>query len=141
VLSIAQNTALFSILGTTYGGDGQTSFKLPDLRGRVALHPGNGPGLSPRTLGEVDGTESVTLTSQQLPAHNHTLGAHNDAPTTKDPTNNVLAAAEIYASGVNATTSPSAIGSTGGSQPHDNMQPFLGINFIIALEGVYPSRS
>jgi microcystin-dependent protein len=141
LMPIAQNTALFSILGTTYGGDGVTTFGLPDLRGRVPLHPGTGPGLSPRQLGESDGLESVTLVTNQIPAHNHGLLAAAEPPVGRDPTNSSLSQAQIY------TTKPptvylqnASIGSTGGSQPHDNMQPFLGINFIIALEGIYPPR-
>lgn len=141
LLSIAQNTALFSILGTTYGGDGMTTFALPDLRGRVPLHPGTGPGLTPRQLGESTGEESVTLLTNQIPAHNHALLAAAQDPAVRDPTNNALAQAQIYTTRPPSTPmQATSIGPTGGSQPHDNMQPFLGINFIIALEGVFPPR-
>jgi microcystin-dependent protein len=141
LLAIAQNTALFSVLGTTYGGDGVTTFGLPDLRGRVPLHPGTGPGLSPRQLGESDGVESVTLVTDQIPAHNHGLLAAAQDPVGRDPTNNSLSQAQIYTTRPPTVSMQSAsIGPTGGGQPHDNMQPFLGINFIIALEGIYPPR-
>lgn len=133
LMSIAQNTALFSILGTTYGGDGQTTFALPDLRGRAPIHPGNGPGLTPRALGESSGSESVTLTVGQIPAHNHVVQSAPEA--NGDPSANIFAAATDEKAGQAAT------GVAGGSQPHDNMQPFLALNYIIALQGVFPSRS
>lgn len=144
ILSIAQNTALFSLLGTTYGGNGQTTFALPDLRGRYPMQPGQGPGLSPRTLGEQGGSESVTLITNQMPAHNHLLNASTEDAGVKNPTGQVLATttAPTYATGpINATMNPAAIGANGGSQPHNNMSPFLCINYIIALEGIYPSRN
>lgn len=161
LLSIAQNTALFSILGTTYGGDGRTTFALPDLRGRVPMHAGTGPGLTARTLGERGGVESVTLTTAQLPAHNHTasattsatLHASNSAGTLNSPTGNVLADDgndRIYSNTApNVTMSPAAItasttvtiNDTGGNQPHINMQPYTVINFIICLQGIFPSRN
>lgn len=144
LLAISQNSALFSILGTTYGGNGQTTFALPDLRGRVAVHPGNGPGLTPRTLGESSGTESVTLLANQLPPHNHTLNVVNDDSKSGTAANNLLgnAQTEVYSGeSPNAQMNPAAIGVTGGGQPLPIMQPFQCVNFIIALEGVYPSRS
>ena len=134
LLSIAQNTALFSILGTTYGGDGRTTFALPDLRGRVPLHAGasTGPGLSHRELGERGGSESVALTGAQLPPHQHTLQAAPEA--NGDPAGGILAAATDEKRGQTVT------GVAGGGQPHDNMQPYLGLNYIIALQGIFPSR-
>ncbi len=149
-MSIAQNTALFSILGTTYGGDGVTTFALPDLRGRVPLGQGQGPGLTPRVLGEESGSETVTLISTEIPAHNHQLLANTAAGSLPEPTNNVLAGVSDPNSGglfnafeatANTTLSPLAIGVTGGSQPHNNMQPYLCLNYIIALVGIFPSRN
>lgn len=142
LLSIAQNSALFSILGTTYGGDGITTFGLPDLRGRVPMHWGNGPGLTPRTVGEQSGSESVTLLQTQVPAHTHTVNASDVAADARNPANAILAQNASYTtSAPNTTMSASSLTSVGGGQPHDNMQPFLAITFIIALEGIYPSRS
>jgi microcystin-dependent protein len=147
LLPIAQNSALFSILGTTYGGDGRTTFALPDLRGRVPVSSGQGPGLSPYTLGENGGTEQVTLLSTQMPAHTHVLVANNTAGTRAEPEGNVLAAesagaTQIYSdASATVTMNPVSISATGGSQPHSNLQPFLCLNYIIALEGIYPSRN
>lgn len=152
LLSIAQNTALFSILGTTYGGNGQTTFGLPDLRGRVPMGQGQGPGLSPRTLGEMSGTETVTLLSSEMPAHTHSLvvnpRAVSEAGNTADPTNaypaNSGALDKEYSSTgtiVNMGVAAGTIGAAGGSQPHSNLQPSLVINFLIALEGLFPSRN
>jgi microcystin-dependent protein len=147
LLSIAQNTALFSLLGTYYGGDGQTTFALPDLRGRLPMHTGSGPGpgLSPRSLGESGGTESVTLSSTQMPAHSHPLQVDNANGTTASPVGTLLARdpSGTPAYGVNATgtLSAQAIASAGGSQPHQNMPPFLAINYCISLYGIYPPRS
>lgn len=154
IMSIAQNTALFSLLGTTYGGNGQTTFGLPDLRGRVPIQQGQGPGLSPRTLGEVGGTETVTLISTQMPAHNHTIGASTSPGNIANPSNNTLAVGQVTVNGgtelVNmyvGSTAPNVAlnaqtaGVAGGSQPHNNMQPFLAINYIIALQGIFPSRN
>ena len=145
ILSIAQNTALFSILGTTYGGNGQTTFALPDLRGRAPMQPGQGPGLSPRTLGEQGGSETVTLISNQMPAHVHSMLASSNVGSSSSPEGTYLAAADpsqlTFVSSVNTTMGQQSIGVAGGSQPHNNMQPFLCVNFIIALEGIYPSRN
>lgn len=150
ILSIAQNTALFSLLGTTYGGNGQTTFALPDLRGRLPMGQGQGPGLSPRTLGEVSGTETVTLLVTQMPAHNHgfTLNAVSEAGDTSVPTGAYLANTgaldkEYKASGtvVAMNSGAGAVGASGGSQPHSNMPPYLVLNFYIALEGIFPSRN
>lgn len=142
LLSIAQNTALFSLLGTTYGGDGITTFALPDLRGRVALHPGQGPGLSDYALGAKGGSESTTLTTNNLPAHTHPLLATSTGQTDDSPAGNVLAQADIYGPGPgNVTLATSAVGATGEGQPVANLQPYTCITAIIAVEGVYPSRS
>lgn len=142
LLSIAQNTALFSILGTTFGGNGQTTFGLPNLQGRVPLHPGDGPGLSPRVLGEMGGEEAVTLLQTQLPPHSHTASATGGDATTSKPDGAVPASGGAYAAASDGSTmSPSFIGGGGSSQPHDNMQPYQAVNFIIALEGIFPSRN
>jgi len=140
ILSIAQNTALFSLLGTTYGGNGQTTFALPDLRGRVPLHPGQGPGLSPRSLGETAGTENVTLSTAQMPQHLHQLPASGNEETTNQAVPNAVPAkGGVYSTAPNTTMAPTA--AAGGSQPHENMPPYQAVNFIIALEGIFPSRN
>ncbi len=148
LMSIAQNTALFALLGTTYGGNGQTTFGLPDLRGRFGLHQGQGPGLSSRTIGESAGTESVTLITSQLPQHNHTLNAVNAPGSSRTSPGNFLGnesqnKTSFYAPAASPSASLNAasIGLAGGNQPHNNMQPFLVINYCIALEGVFPSRN
>ena len=146
LLSIAQNSALFSLLGTTYGGDGQTTFAFPDLRGRVPIHPGQGPGLSPHTLGEKAGTENRTLLITNMPAHNHLLNAVSESGGASAPAGAFLANSgaldkEYKTSGTNVTMHPQAIGISGGSQPFSIMQPYLCINYIIAMEGIYPSRN
>ena len=147
ILSIAQNTALFSLLGTTFGGNGQTTFALPDLRGRVPMGWGQGPGLSSRTLGETGGTETTTLIISQIPAHNHTLNALPASGNTSDPTGNYLANTgpldkEYLNSGASLTPmAANSISPAGGSQPHNNIQPYLVLNFYIALEGIFPSRN
>ena len=144
LLAIAQNTALFSLLGTNYGGDGRTTFGLPDLRGRVPMHAGSGPGLTPRYLGQKGGQEQVTLNESQIPAHTHQAKASSEAPDTNSPENAVSAQkvrTHLYNTGpsdVNMGTT--AISSTGGSQAHDNMQPYQCLNYIICLQGLYPSR-
>lgn len=134
LLSIAQNTALFSILGTTYGGDGRVTFALPDLRGRVPLHPGQGPGLSSYSLGEAAGTETVTLTEAEMPTHSHSMVISTTQPggTAKAIEGELTP---------NPIVAPNAVGNTGGSQPHPNMQPYLALNYIIALQGIFPSRN
>ncbi|HZT30483.1 MAG TPA: tail fiber protein [Bryobacteraceae bacterium] len=146
LLPISQNTALFSILGTTFGGDGISTFALPDLRGRVTVHQGQGPGLSPYTIGQSAGTENVTLLSSQMPAHNHVINATESA-TTSDPAGAVPAneAANrtmIYGATPDGTVMNAAMcGNAGGSQPHSNIQPYLCVTFIIALQGIFPSRN
>ena len=143
LLPISTNTSLFSLLGTTYGGDGRTTFALPDLRGRVPIHQGTGPGLSPRKIGSKSGSETVTLTVAEMPGHNHQLTC-SDVPATLDsPVNNVIANVPKPAFDPTGTQtmSPGAITNNGGSRSHNNMQPYLTINFCIALVGIFPSRS
>ncbi len=135
-LPINQNQALYSLLGTTYGGNGQTTFALPDLRGRAPMHVGKG-----HTLGERSGAPTVTLAMSELPTHSHALNAVNSTPSANDPSNALLGAAPIYASPANlAAMSPGSITVTGGSEPHENMQPFLTLNFCIALQGSFPAQ-
>ncbi|HEY0548649.1 MAG TPA: tail fiber protein [Verrucomicrobiae bacterium] len=146
LLSIAQNTALFSLLGTTFGGNGQTTFGLPDLRGRVPNGQGQGPGLSNYSMGQVGGTESVTLITQQMPAHSHNLNCYSEDGNQGNANGNIAAstgAAPPPYSNVafNSQMSPTAIGPTGNSQPHDNLSPYLTMNYCIALEGIFPSRN
>ena len=142
IMSIAQNTALFSLLGTTYGGNGQTTFALPDLRGRVAVSAGQGPGLQNYSLGEIAGSENVTLISSQMPAHTHLVGASTgSAQATPDnafPGSDT--STQIYDLAASTTMSPQMIQPAGGSQPHENRSPYLVLNYIIALQGIFPSR-
>ena len=154
LLLISQNTALFSLLGTTYGGDGKSTFALPNLQGRVALNPGPGPGLSPRSLGEEGGSPAVTLLVSEMPAHIHPL-FFTDAPaTTNTPAADVMPAfnASLNFPGItkpvntyaetspNAVFAPQTLSIAGGSQPHNNMQPYLVLNYCIAVQGIYPPR-
>jgi len=170
LLAISSNSALFSILGTTYGGDGRTTFALPDLRGRVAIGEGNGPGLRQRTLGQQMGREEVALGLNEMPAHTHTVNSTklkgNIVFSTEKGNTNIPSATTLLAQGISKkgrdeignaniyhtstvasgsieipTSGDISIGNAGASQAHDNMQPSLVINYIIALEGVYPSRS
>jgi microcystin-dependent protein len=144
ILPISQNTALFSLLGTTYGGNGVSTFALPDLRGRVPIQPGQGPGLSLRSLGEQGGIEGAMLGTGEMPAHTHTLGASSANGTSDAAAGRVAArspaAIPQYAAASDADLSAAAIGSAGGGQAHNNMQPYLGLSFIIALQGIYPPR-
>lgn len=146
LLSIAENEVLFTIIGTTYGGDGQTTFALPDLRGRLPMHTGTGSGLSTRILGEGGGTEEVTLTINQMPSHNHAVAAVTDDANQNMPTGNLFANTKVldkeYSDAVSNTTMKSnMIGYTGGNQPFNNVQPFLAVNFIISLYGIFPSQN
>jgi len=148
LLAINQNQALFSLLGTTYGGNGQTTFALPDLRGRVPIHAGFGAGLPARTLGERAGVESVTLTSTQIPSHTHglfgtTTTANRRLPAGKTLGTDSASVAEYYAApGTNMTTlAPASVSNAGSGQAHSNMQPFLVVNICIALSGIFPSRN
>lgn len=150
LLPISQYSALFSILGTTYGGDGRSTFALPDLRGRVAIHPGNGPGLSAYKLGQKGGAETQTLTTAQLPSHSHTIHANSGPGTSATASNGSTIAGHgttappagnFTSQAPNVALSPQSASNTGGGQPVDIRQPYLTVNFIIALQGVYPSRS
>lgn len=147
LLPISQNTALFSILGTVYGGDGRTTFGLPDLRGRFALQQGNGPGLSPIKLGQKGGVETVTLNQTQIPSHTHdvAVGCSSAAGSESSPVGRYRAADEedVFADspGSSETMGGSQSENAGGGQPHTNIQPFLCVNYIIAMQGTYPSRS
>lgn len=145
ILPISQNTALFSLLGTTYGGDGRVTFALPDLRGRIPVGMGSGPGLTPRTMGEIAGEESVTLTLQQMPAHNHKAEASSMAGNTVSPTGAYWAPAPrmlLYSAATSLTAmNPLALGNAGGNLPHDNLKPYLTLNYIIWLQGIFPPRS
>ncbi len=146
LLSIAQNTALFSILGTTFGGDGTSTFALPDLRGRVAIHWGQGPGLSPYNEGQSGGSEVITLTHQQIAAHTHAVNVETrNKGSSAHPNGQFLAStggSSIYAPQTDGTTmNAGVIGSSGGGQPHSNIQPYLSVSFIIALLGIFPSRN
>lgn len=144
LLPIAQNTALFSLVGTIYGGNGETDFGLPDLKGRAPMHQGTGPGLSRKRIGEKGGASDVTLAAIQLPSHAHTLQGSGQDATATDPSGNLPAVSreDTYTSAsVTAPLLDGAIGSTGGGQSHNNMQPFLAMYFIIALVGTYPSES
>ena len=145
LLPISQNQALFSLIGTTYGGDGRTNFALPDLRGRVAEHVGTGPGLSPRTWGQRGGSPTATLTVNNLPSHTHQLRGRAETADANKPENNVYAVESInniYGTGnADINMGGTAILATGGGQSFSIEQPFLGINWCIALTGVFPSRS
>lgn len=144
LLPLSQNTALFSLLGTTYGGDGKSNFALPDLQGRAPMHPGQGPGLSLHDLGETGGSETVTLLESEIPAHSHAARASQADATTR------IVAGELPATGVGVglygstaptvNLSPNALTPAGGDQPHNNMQPYLTFYFCIALQGVFPPR-
>ena len=147
LLPISQNTALFSLLGTFYGGNGQTNFGLPDFQGRGPINQGQGPGLSERFLGEQGGVENVTLLQSEIPAHNHFLRGTTVGADQTDPTNRVWAASTVgrtppplYSTSQNATMAPTALSVSGGSLPHNNLHPFLTLNFIIALQGIFPPR-
>lgn len=142
LLSIQQNTALFSLLGTQFGGNGTTNFQLPNLQGRVPLKFGQGPGLSQYVIGEATGTETVTLTSAQMPAHTHTAGG-SGSPTTRDPRGHVPATSlqNRYAATPNTTMHASAVAIAGGGQAHDNMAPFLAVSYVIATQGIFPARN
>lgn len=142
ILPIAQNQALFSLLGTTYGGNGVTTFALPNLQSRVPIHFGQGAGLSSYNQGQSGGSEVVTLISAQMPAHNHLASVTNAGAAGSRPAGNVPSAGGSYAaSSDGGTFNPAFIQNAGGSQPHGNVQPYLALNFCIALEGIYPSRN
>jgi microcystin-dependent protein len=143
LLPLSQNTALFSLLGTTYGGNGKSNFALPDLQGRAPMHPGQGPGLSLHDLGEVGGSETVTLLESEIPAHSHTLRGDEDDGTFKTPQGMLVAGGnQMYLTNTapNAIMAPEALAPAGGDQPHNNLQPYLTFYFNIALQGVFPPR-
>ena len=152
LLAIAQNQALFSLYGTIYGGDGRTTFALPDLRGRIPIHQGTGPGLSPRQIGQRSGSETNTLNINQLPSHNHTalININNTAPADSgNPTGNVFARSSnlIYEDtdapslGQTMNAATVSVGNNGGNQPVNNMQPYTTLNYCVALVGIFPSRN
>jgi microcystin-dependent protein len=143
LMAIAQNNALFALIGTIYGGDGVQTFALPDLRSRVPMHWGNGPGGFNTVIGEVQGAESVTLTLPQIPNHTHSVPAAA-AGTSNDPSSRCYAGSgsnSIYNTTLNAASMAGVIGQAGGSQPHENRMPYLAINFIICLFGIFPSQN
>jgi len=147
ILPISQNTALFSLLGTTYGGDGKSNFALPDMQGNAPMHPGQGPGLSLHDLGETGGSETVSLLESEIPSHSHTMGAQNvPLGTVQTPTGNVFshpASGNLF-NKVNPAVvnmADQTLAPAGGDQPHNNMQPYLTLNFCIALQGVFPPRT
>lgn len=145
LLAVSQNDALFSLFGTTYGGDGRTTFGLPDLRGRVPIHTGTGPGLTPRALGSAGGAEAVTVTTDQLPSHTHQMQASDDTNVVADPSGAVLGhpVNNVYRSPFgtpNFELDKSTLGQAGGGSSHSNLAPTLCVNFIVALYGIYPSR-
>ena len=145
LLPLSQNTALFSLLGTTYGGDGKSNFALPDLQGRAPMHPGQGNGLSLHDLGETGGSETVTLLESEIPAHSHALMGSNNVGDTPGPTTSFMARTtfNMYQSTTNqnlVAMSPQILAPAGGDQPHNNMQPYLTFYFCIALQGVFPPR-
>ena len=147
LLPLSQNTALFSLLGTTYGGNGKSNFALPDLQGRAPMHPGQGPGLSLHDLGEIGGSETVSLLESEIPSHSHVLMASTVSSTKSIPTGNSLtrigSGATPYkaAGSAQVAMAGEALAPSGGDQPHNNMQPYLTLNFCIALQGVYPPRT
>jgi microcystin-dependent protein len=143
LLPISQNTALFSLLGTTYGGNGKSTFALPDLQGRAPMHPGQGPGLSLHDLGETGGAETVSLLVSEIPVHSHAFQVSEEVVNESTPANNLFGAGETrYASPSNLTPlAPNSLSPAGGSQPHNNMQPYLTFYFCIALQGVFPPRT
>lgn len=147
LLPISQNTALFSLLGTTYGGDGKSTFALPNLQGNAPMHPGQGPGLSLHDLGESAGSETVTLLNSEIPSHNHTLGAQNvplgGITSGAGATLNRPASGFLYdmTSPQLTAMAPQSLGIAGGDLPHNNMMPYLTLNFCIALQGIFPPRN
>jgi microcystin-dependent protein len=145
LLSITQNPALFSLLGTQFGGNGQTTFALPDLRGRVPLHQGEGPGLPSYTMGERSGEPNHTLISNEIPAHNHSLAVNTNGGTSDNPVGNYMASnsegIKQYSNSAGSSANGTSVGNAGGSQPHNNMPPYLCVNFVIALTGIFPSRN
>jgi microcystin-dependent protein len=143
LLPISEHTALFSILGTTFGGDGRTTFGLPDLQGRFAMHAGNGPGLASRLLGESGGATTATVNGSQMGPHGHTFNSTDEDAAEDDPSGKQVAVQrdDSFGSAANTTMSPSAVGQSGEGQAHNNVHPYQAVNFIIALVGTFPTRS
>jgi len=155
IFAISSNTALFSLLGTNFGGNGINTFALPDLRGRIPIHQGQGNGLSPYNVGQIGGEENHTLNTNEIPAHRHNINANGAAPNTASPNGAYFAGSPATGSGPNASTlntyttngpdgslfNANAIATTGGSQPHNNIQPYLGITYVIATQGIFPARN
>lgn len=145
LMPIAQNSALFALLGVTYGGDGRSTFALPNLQGRMPMAPGAGPGLSPHVLGEQGGSATVTLQQSEIPAHSHQLMHSGSAATLAAPGPSCgfgrTTTAQVYASGGDVSALPQALTPTGGNAPHNNQQPYLALTFCIALQGIWPPRS
>lgn len=146
VLPISQNTALFSLVGTTYGGDGRTTFGLPNLQGRAAMQPRQGPGLTPRDLGEAGGTETVTVAISQIPSHTHALSASNEIGEDRRAVGEALARSTggpLYAPAgtTPVALAPEALAPAGGGAPHNNLMPYLTLSFCIALQGIFPPRA
>jgi microcystin-dependent protein len=148
LMPISQNTALFSLLGTMYGGDGKSTFALPNLQGSAPMQQGQGSGLSQRFQGETGGEENVTLLTTEMPSHSHSANAFSGGGSATDPTDNVWASAQVLRQGQNlygpaggATMNPLALSIAGSSFPHNNLMPYLVLNFCIALQGVFPARS
>jgi len=142
LLPLSQNTALFSLLGTTYGGNGKSNFALPDLQGRAPMHPGQGPGLSLHDLGETGGSETVSLLESEIPSHQHSVNVVNDSGAQPNPGQAYVARANIYNSTFsNVSMNDQDLAPAGGDQPHNNMQPYLTFYFCIALQGVFPPRT
>jgi microcystin-dependent protein len=142
LLPLSQNTALFSLLGTTYGGNGKTNFALPDLQGRAPMHPGQGPGLSLHDLGETGGSETVSLLESEIPSHQHSVNVVNDSGAQPNPGQAYVARANIFNSTLNnVSMNAQDLAPAGGDQPHNNMQPYLTFYFCIALQGIYPPRT
>ncbi len=149
LLPISSNTALFSLLGTMYGGDGKSTFALPDLRGMAALQTGQGAGLSDYAQGQIGGAAAVTLSQSQLPSHTHTVPSNNSSGDTNDPVGNTWAMAHtgktsytLYSANTSnpSAMSPQAVSATGGGLPHNNLPPYLVLNYMIALQGIFPTR-
>lgn len=145
LLAISQNDALFSLFGTQYGGDGRTTFGLPEMRGRIPIHQGSGPGLTPRPIGQRSGSENVTVSANQLPSHTHPLQATEELADSASPGGNLAARStsmDLYINDTpTADLAATSITAAGGSQPHTNLMPFQCVTFIVALFGVYPSRN
>lgn len=143
LLPVQQNTALFALLGTTYGGNGTTTFALPNMQGRVPVQAGQGPGLSPYSLGQSGGEATHTLTVAEMPAHSHAIQVSTQTATFTDPTNHVLAAAptgNLYSTSSDGTLATGALTTVGGGQPHNNMMPYTTLRCIIALQGIFPAH-